>query len=313
LGFQNIVDKNGIPKYFVYFDKNLIDIIGLNVSFDGISQNGIFIKFVIMFSIVGSLETILTVKAVDIMDTFKRKSDYNKDLIAVGVGNIITGCLGGLPMISEVARSSANVDNGGKTRWANFFHGVFIAFFLLFALNFSNLIPKPALAAMLIGVGFSLAHPKKISMLFSIGKEQFAVFLMTVIVSLATDLLLGIASGILLKIIFHLYNGVSFSSLFNIPVTIVKSNNNFLITINKAALFTNYLVIKNKLLLVPQGNNIIVCLKNTKLVDHSVMVSLNQFKNDYESDGIGGTVSIIGLENHKPFSNHKFSSRKLIK
>ncbi len=310
-GFHNIKDEDGIPKYLVHFDKNLLDIIGLNVSFDGISKIGIFIKFVLMFAIVGSLETLLTVKAIDIMDVYKRKSDYNKDLIAVGVGNIITGCLGGLPMISEVARSSANVESGGKTRWANFFHGIFITIFLLLALNFSNLIPKPALAAMLIGVGFSLAHPKKIGLLLSIGKEQFAVFLTTVIVSLATDLLLGISIGIILKIIFHLYNGVNFSSIFTIRVTTLKTDDNYLISIHEAALFTNYLAIKKKLVAVPQGNHIVICLKDTKFVDHSVMVSLNQFKFDYENDGVGGTVSIKGLENHVSFSNHKFSSRKL--
>lgn len=214
-------------------------------------------------------------------------------------------------MISEVARSSANVDNGGKTRCANFFHGIFIAFFLLFALNFSDLIPKTALAAILIGVGFSLVHPKKVYMLFSIGKEQFAVFLTTVIVSLATDLLVGIATGVLLKIVFHLYNGVLFSSLFNIPVSIAQTNDGYVITVNRAAIFTNYLDIKSKLEQVPSENTIVISLKNVQFIDHSVMVNLHQFKDDYESDGIGGKVSIVGLECHQPFSKHRFSSRKL--
>ena len=141
-------------KPLVSFDKGFFDILGVNVSFDGFSQLGTFIKFVIMFAIVGSLEALLTVKAIDMLDPYKRKSDTNKDLMAVGIGNIIAGILGGLPMISEVARSSANVSNGGKTRWANFFHGVFILLFLIFAVSFSDLIPKAALAAMLIGVGW---------------------------------------------------------------------------------------------------------------------------------------------------------------
>ena len=108
------------------------------------------------------------------IDPYKRKSNTNKDLIAVGVGNIIAGILGGLPMISEVARSSANVANGGKKRWANFFHGVFIFLFLIFAVSFSNYIPNAALAAMLIGVGYKLAHPKEFGHMAKIGLEHRA-------------------------------------------------------------------------------------------------------------------------------------------
>ncbi|MFM7683401.1 MAG: SulP family inorganic anion transporter, partial [Bacteroidota bacterium] len=115
-GLKNTADF----KPLLTFDKGFFDILGVKASFEGVSQTGTFIKFVVMFALVGSLEALLTVKAIDMMDTFKRKSDYNKDLMAVGLGNIIAGLLGGLPMISEVARSSANVNNGAKTRWANF-------------------------------------------------------------------------------------------------------------------------------------------------------------------------------------------------
>jgi MFS superfamily sulfate permease-like transporter len=96
-----------------------------NVSFAAIGT-GVFWKYVIMFLFVNSLESLLTVKAIDGLDSFKRKSDYNKDLRALALGNGLSGLLGGLPMISEVARSSANVNNGAKTRWANFIHGLFL-------------------------------------------------------------------------------------------------------------------------------------------------------------------------------------------
>ena len=104
------------PKYALVHIGNLLDNVKWNVDFNGIQQTGIFIKFVIMFALVGSLESLLTVKAMDMLDPFRRKSDANKDLIATGIGNTIAAVLGGLPMISEVARSSANIANGAKTR-----------------------------------------------------------------------------------------------------------------------------------------------------------------------------------------------------
>ncbi len=308
LGLQNILDDKGIPKYLVHFSKGLVDIIGVNVSFEGFSQTGTFIKYVIMFALVGSLEALLTVKAIDMLDPFKRKSDYNKDLIAVGLGNIVAGVLGGLPMISEVARSSANVSNGGKTRWANFFHGLFILIFLLLAVKFSDLIPKPALAAMLIGVGFKLAHPKEFIHTFKIGKEQLAIFLVTIVFTLATDLLIGIGAGILLKMIIHVANGTPISSFFKAPTAVSFEGNNYLVEIDKAAVFTNFIGIKRKLEEIPTGFNITIDLQKTKLVDHSVMESLEHFKHDYEAQE--GTVNIIGLENHVPLSNHKLAGRK---
>ncbi|MBK9733643.1 MAG: SulP family inorganic anion transporter [Saprospiraceae bacterium] len=298
------------PAYSLVKIGNLIENIHVNVSFEGLAHPGIFIKYVIMFALVGTLESLLTVKAIDLMDPFKRKADNNKDLIAVGIGNSITAILGGLPMISEVARSSANVNNGGKTRWANFFHGFFILVFVLLASKYIEMIPNAALAAMLISVGIKLAHPKEFIHTFHIGKEQLAIFLVTIIVTLAEDLLLGIFAGMLLKIIIHLINGVPISSLFKAPVIISFEGNNYLVEIDKAAIFTNYIGIKSRLESIPYGFNVTIDLKNTKLTDHSVMENLVHFKNDYEAEDPDGKVSIVGLESHKPFSAHEFSAKK---
>ena len=299
------------PTYALVHIGNLLESINVNVDFSGISQMGVFIKYVVMFALVGSLESLLTVKAIDLMDPFKRKSNTNKDLIAVGVGNTISAILGGLPMISEVARSSANVNNGAKTRWSNFFHGVFILAFVLLASSLIELIPNTALAAMLITVGIKLAHPKEFIHTFHIGKEQLAIFLVTIFFTLFEDLLVGIAAGIVLKMIIHVVNGTPISSFFKAPTLVSFEGNEYLVEIDRAAIFTNFLGIKRKLEEIPTGFNVTIDLKKTKLVDHSVMESLHLFKNEYESHD-GGTVKIKGLEKHKPLSNHKFAGRKLV-
>ncbi len=300
--------KETEPTYALVKIGSFVDNLNFNASFEGFSQTGLFIKYVIMFALVGTLESLLTVKAIDLLDPFKRKSNMNKDLIAVGIGNTIAAFLGGLPMISEVARSSSNVNNGAKTRWANFFHGFFILIFVLLATPILELIPNAALAAMLITVGIKLAHPKEFIHTFQIGKEQLAIFLVTIFFTLFEDLLVGIAAGMVLKIIIHLINGTPISSLFKAPTLVSFEGNNYLVEISKAAVFTNYLGVKSKLEAIPYGFDVTIDLKKTKLVDHSVMENLEHFKHDYEANG--GTVMIKGLENHQPLSSHSLSSRK---
>ncbi|MEY2705185.1 MAG: hypothetical protein RL407_1247 [Bacteroidota bacterium] len=296
------------PSYALLKIGSLMEKLTLNADFSGVFQTGVFIKYVIMFALVGSLESLLTVKAIDLVDPFKRKSNTNKDLIAVGVGNTVSALLGGLPMISEVARSSANVNQGAKTRWANFFHGFFLLVFVLLATPVIEMIPNAALAAMLITVGIKLAHPKEFIHTFQIGKEQLAIFLITIIFTLVEDLLVGIAAGVLLKMILHLANGTPISSFFKAPTQVSFNGNQYLVEIDKAAIFSNYLGIKRKLEEIPGGFQVTIDLKNTKLVDHSVMENLHRFQDAYADTG--GSVKIVGLENHKPVSNHALAARK---
>ncbi|MFM2250964.1 MAG: hypothetical protein RLZZ358_1891 [Bacteroidota bacterium] len=296
------------PSYTLLKIGNLMDSLALNADFSGVFQTGVFIKYVIMFALVGSLESLLTVKAIDLADPYRRKSNTNKDLIAVGVGNTVSAFLGGLPMISEVARSSANVNQGAKTRWANFFHGVFLLVFVLVATPVIEMIPNAALAAMLISVGIKLAHPKEFIHTFQIGKEQLAIFLITIVFTLVEDLLVGIAAGVVLKMILHLAQGTPISSFFKAPTVVSFNDNKYLVEIDKAAIFSNYLGIKRKLEEIPAGFQVTIDLKNTKLVDHSVMENLHRFQQDYEENG--GTVKIIGLEKHTPVSAHPLASRK---
>ncbi len=315
LGIQNIAeikDASGavVQKGFsplLSFKEGLIDILGVKVSFEGFGQTGTFIKYVIMFALVGSLEALLTVKAIDILDPFKRKSNTNKDLIAIGIGNIVAGILGGLPMISEVARSSANVSNGAKSRWANFFHGFFIFLFLLFAVSFSDMIPKAALAAMLIGVGWKLANPKEFSHMAHIGWDQLAVFVTTIVLTLVEDLLVGIAAGMVLHLFFHLVKGARLSDLFKSKAVISHQGDDYQVRVKKAAAFTNLIGLRKLLDEIPAGKRVSVDFSETLLVDHSVMENLHTFERSYRETG--GTFRLAGLENHRPFSSHPLATR----
>ena len=283
----------------------------INADFSALSTNvGAFIQYVILFALIGSLESLLTAKAIDNLDPYKRKSNFNKDLIAVGIGNTISGLLGGLAMISEVARSSANVSNGARTRWANFFHGLFLLLAVLFAVSFIEMIPNAALAAMLIFVGFKLAHPKEFKHMLHIGKSQFVIFTATVVVTLATDLLIGVGTGILLEIIVNMTNGASIKSLFKTDITIIKRNEeDYNVVINDNLLFSNILGFKKIMSTIPNEKNVLIDVSNAKIIDHTSIVTLNTIVEDYKDNG--GRISVEGFENHKQLGHDGTSTRVL--
>ena len=289
----------------IHFDQDFIHTLAWNERFDGFQQTGVFIKYVLMFALVGSLESLLTVKAVDMLDPYHRKSNANKDLMAVGIGNVIASLVGGLPMISEVARSSANVSNGAKTRWANFFHGVFIFLFLLMDLQFSDMIPFAALAAMLIGVGFKLASPKEFGRMAKIGPEQLIVFCVTIVVTLMTDLLVGIGVGILVKLVTQHILGVPLKATFQ---AFVKKDEQSLI-VTGAAVFSNWLGIKKHIDSVSTSSEFTMDLSQCNVVDHTVMDNIIHLQNDFEN--AGGKLQVVGLDTLTPTSksNHELSTR----
>lgn len=290
------------PKFLVTLPENMFNAI----TFPDFSQifSGTSIKYIIMFALVGSLESLLSSKAIDTLDPFKRKSNMNRDLLGVGVGNTLAGLVGGLPMISEIVRSSANINNGAKTWWSNVFHGMFLLVFVAFFPMLIHQIPLAALAAMLIFTGYRLASPKEFFKTYMVGKEQLLIFLVTIIVTLATDLLLGIAAGILAKFLVHLYFGLPFKSAFK-PIFRVDqpSENIYQIDVFHSAVFSNYIQFKKKLDELPRKSKIIIDFDNCKIVDHTVLENLHQYKHDYEYEG--GSFELTGLEHHKKLSNHE--------
>lgn len=268
-----------------------------------------FWEAVVTISLVGSLESLLSAMAVDKLDSYKRHSNLNKDLTAVGVGNLVAGCVGGLPMIAEIVRSSANVNNGAKTSWANFFHGSLLLLFVVLFPRLIHSIPLAALASLLVFTGFRLASPKEFIHVLHIGKEQLFIFVVTVISVIATDLLVGVAIGIVIKLSIHLIHGVNLGNLFKINFSVAQKANTVFIEITGAAVFSNFMALKDALAKLENGKTIIFQLNDTYLLDHTVMEFFHDFQHAYEAQG--GKCEFLGLEYHETYSEHPLAARRV--
>lgn len=270
-----------------------------------------FWEAVVSICLVGSLESLLSAMAVDKLDPYKRHSNLDKDLTAVGAGNLLAGLVGGLPMIAEIVRSSANVSNGAKTGWANFFHGLFLLLFVALFPRLIHSIPLAALASLLVFTGFRLASPKEFGKVLNLGKEQMLIFVITIIGVIATDLLVGVAIGIVTKIIIHLVRGVKLSNLFKIDFEVHKTSaDQVMVEISGAAIFSNMLKLKDAVLAIEAGKTVTFQLNNAYMLDHSVMEFFHDFQHDYE--GKGGKCLFEGLEYHQAYADHPLAARRIV-
>lgn len=268
-------------------------------------------KWVMMFFVVGSLESLLSAKAVDLIDPWRRKTNMDRDMVAVGVANLASAMVGGLPMISEIVRSKANIDNGARTRFADMWHGVFLLVCVALIPTVLHLIPLAALAAMLVYTGFRLAHPTEFVHIYHIGREQLVVFVTTLVAVLATDLLIGIAIGIAVKMFIHVLNGVPLGSLFKPYLDVSEVNEDTcLIAAHHSAVFSNWIPFRREIehLGFVQHKNVIVDLSETRFVDHSVMDKLYTMQRDFEQEG--RSLEITGLDTHRGLSHHERAARK---
>jgi len=266
-----------------------------------------FWEAVFSISLVGSLESLLVATAIDKQDPYKRSSDLDRDLTAVGLGNVVAGFIGGLPMITEIIRSSENVNNGAKTAWANFFHGLLLLLFVVLFPRLINSIPLASLAALLVYTGYRLASPKAFARVMDVGKEQFLMFVVTIIGVLAVDLLAGVALGIVVKLAINLVKGVWLDNLFKIHFTIQQQGNDTLVVkLLGSALFSNFLPLKKALARLEPGKTIIFDFTDGYLIDHTVMEFIHDFRQNYEAQGGHCQKTGKALET---FSDHALAAR----
>ncbi|MEK6257299.1 MAG: SulP family inorganic anion transporter [Planctomycetota bacterium] len=267
-------------------------------------------KWVMMFALIGTLESMLSAKAIDSLDPWRRKTNLDRDNLAVGIGNTIAAFIGGLPMISEIVRSKANIDNGARTRFANMFHGLFLLLFVALVPQLLHRIPLAALGAMLVYTGFRLASPREFVNVYKIGREQLIIFVSTLVAVLATDLLIGIAIGIAVKFAIHMINGVPLRSLFWPYLEIEETDGEIVhIRAREAAIFSNWIPFKRQIenagLL--QGKSVALDLSEARVVDHSVMEKLHELQEEFHQQQL--RLEITGLESHRAVSGHPMSAR----
>jgi len=264
---------------------------------------------VVTIWLVGSLESLLSATAVDKLDPYKRNSNLNRDLAAVGAGNLVAGMVGGLPMIAEIVRSSANVNNGAKTSWANFFHGALLLIFVALFPKLIHEIPLSSLAALLVFTGFRLASPSEFAKTLSVGLDNFAVFVVTIIGVIATDLLVGVAIGIVVELLIHISRGLKPSNVFSLAYHVKQTDSQtYHIAVSGAAVFSNFISLKSLLADFPEQKTVFFDLTEADLIDHTVMEFIHHFAEEYNH--AGGKCEIVGLDDHHSYSDHHLAVRR---
>jgi MFS superfamily sulfate permease-like transporter len=274
-----------------------------------------FIGVVISLTLISCIESLLSIKAVDKLDPLKRRSNVNKDLRALGIATAISGLIGGLNVVTVIARSSVNVNNGGSNRSANFFHAFFLLLFILLFQDQIQRIALPALAAILVYTGYRLAAPENLISLIKIGREQAAIFLITLGMTLSYGLITGIAFGVLATFIMHV---IVNKSLFlftrnwlkpNVLMFKEEDSGNYFVSVKNFCSFLNFYKLKALLDEIPENEHAIVDFSLCEFVDHTVMEGLNDYRRSFKSKN--GEFEIIGLDVHFSETKHPFAIRKV--
>jgi carbonic anhydrase len=273
-----------------------------------------FLGVVVSITLIAVIESLLSIKAVDKLDLKKRRSNVNKDLRALGLASIVSGFLGGLNVVTVIARSSVNANNGGTNRSANFFHAMFLVLFVVLLGDQIQRIPLTALAAILVFTGYKLASPENLVRIYKIGPEQALIFIITLVTTLFTSLVTGIAAGVLSTFITHLFLR---KSLYLFSLNVFKPNvlmyreertGNYYVSVKNFCSFLNFYRLKMKLDQIPESEHAIVDFSLCDFVDHTVMEGLHDYQRSF--DRKNGLFETIGLDIHAAQTQHPFAVRK---
>jgi len=249
---------------------------------------------------VATLETLLSIEAIDKLDPYNRITNQNKELIAQGSGNFFSGLLGGLPITAVIVRSSANAEAGGRTRLSAIFHGIWILLAIAFASQLINKIPYCVLSVILLRTGFNLAKPKMIKSVYKQGREQFIPFLVTVIAILFTDLLMGVFIGIFYAGYFILKNTYKAGYTLFRHQEGGKEHYIFSLAINVS--FLNKKRLKDELETLPDHSIVVIDANNSIYIDYDVIEVLNEFKSKAVHKKID--LTLLGIPDVEIFNAH---------
>ncbi|WNB76400.1 SulP family inorganic anion transporter [Methylomonas koyamae] len=252
----------------------------------------------VTIAVIASLETLLSIEAVDKLDPHKRVAPTNRELKAQGLGNVVSGLIGGLPITAVIVRSSANINAGGQTRVASFFHGVLLMVSVLFFAKYLNMIPLACLAAILLQTGYKLAKPGMFVEFYRKGWNQFLPFVITVGAILLTDLLVGIAIGMICGFFFVL------RANFHAAITLTQHGEHYLLRLHKDVSFLNKALLRKYLQEVPDDCELLIDGYKAQFVDLDILETIGDFMLAAPDRGIVVEIQGIPLEDITPSAGH---------
>ena len=229
----------------------------------------------LIIGLLATLETLLCIEAVDKLDRRNRITPVNRELIAQGVGNMVCGLLGAIPMTAVVVRGAANVDAGGRTKLSAFTHGLFLLLAVLLIPFVLNKIPYASLAAILLSTGYNLTKPKLFRNMWSLGWKQFLPFVFTILVILCTDLLIGVSIGLLISVYFIIQN--NFKTEYKITKTKHLDIETHYIKLNSNVTFLNKVQLRKSLDEVPEYSVLTIDGSNCNFIDYDILEIISEY------------------------------------